>query len=144
MRRHSATAPAAASRQRGLTLIEVLIALLVLSFGVLGMAMLQARALQYLADAEDRGRAARLVDELVSQMWLNRTVSLPTATVDAWKSRVQDPTVSGLSGSTIAISAPDALGVVTITLTWLPPYWRTSDLRSDLDKPSYSTKVVIP
>lgn len=140
--RHPRRSPAAPAR--GLTLIEVLIALLVLSFGVMGMAMLQARALQYLADAEDRGRAARLVDDLVGQMWLNRTVSLPSATVDAWKSRVQDSAASGLAGGTATISDPDAQGVVTITVTWLPPSWRAADLRSDKDKPSYATKVVIP
>ena len=49
-------------RPRGVTLIESLVALLVLSFGVMGVVALQGRALQYAVDAEDRNRAALLAD----------------------------------------------------------------------------------
>jgi type IV pilus assembly protein PilV len=124
---------------RGVTLIEALVALLVLSFGVLGVVGLQGRALQYAVDAEDRNRAALLADDLVGLMWLNRTVSLPTATVSAWTARVQNAATSGLPQASTTVSAPDALGVVTITVRWRPPSRKAAS--GDL---SYTTKVTVP
>ncbi|PXW96261.1 type IV pilus assembly protein PilV [Sphaerotilus hippei] len=114
--------PAGARRhQRGVSLIEALIAFLLLSIGVLGMAALHARAIQYAVDGEDRNRAALLASELSSQMWTARTTSLPAATITAWTTRVQTPTASGLPNATATVGTPDANGVVSITITWRPP-----------------------
>ena len=44
--------------QRGVTLIEVLVSVLIMSFGILGIVALQARAIQFSLDADDRNRAA--------------------------------------------------------------------------------------
>ena len=126
-------------RPRGFTLIETLVALLVLSFGVMGLVALQGRALQYAIDAEDRNRASLLADELVSAMWLSRTVTLPDATVTRWKAQVQDASTSGLPQASATLSDPDALGVVTITITWRPVSRKAAS--GDL---SYTTKVAIP
>ena len=126
-------------RPRGFTLIETLVALLVLSFGVIGLVALQGRALQYAIDAEDRNRASLLADELVSAMWLSRTVTLPAATVTRWKAQVQDAAASGLPQASATVSDPDALGVVTITINWRPTSRKSAS--GDL---TYTTKVVIP
>ena len=126
-------------RPRGFTLIETLVALLVLSFGVMGLVALQGRALQYAIDAEDRNRASLLADELVSAMWLSRTVTLPSATVTRWKTQVKDAAKSGLPQASATVSDPDALGVVTITITWRPVSRKAA--RGDL---SYTTKVAVP
>ena len=66
---------------RGVSLIEVLVALLVLSIGVLGLAALHGRALQHAVDAEDRLRAALLAERLGSEMWLRGSVSLPASVI---------------------------------------------------------------
>lgn len=125
--------------RRGFTLIETLVALLVLSFGVMGLVALQGRALQYAVDAEDRNRAALLADELVSTMWLARSVSLPATTLDRWKAQVQDTATSGLPQASASVSSPDTLGVVTITIRWRPPTRKAAS--GDL---LYTTKVAIP
>ncbi|WP_338414199.1 type IV pilus modification protein PilV [uncultured Sphaerotilus sp.] len=127
------------TRARGFTLLETLVALLVLSFGVMGLIALQGRALQYAVDAEDRNRAALLADELVSLMWLSRTVTLPSATVASWTAQVQNAAASGLPQASATVSDPDALGVVTITIRWRPPSRKAAS--GDL---VYSTKVVVP
>lgn len=126
-------------RPRGFTLIEALIALLVLSFGVLGLAALQGRAIQRAVDAEDRNRAALLADQIISEMWLRGTTSLPAAVVSAWQARVADSAGAGLPGASGSVGTPDTLGVVTVTIRWRPPTRASSD--GDL---VYRTKVVIP
>lgn len=120
---------------RGFTLLETLVALVVFSIGLLGIVGLQARAVQFSVDGEDRNRAALLADEIVATMWANNTVSLTSAVVDAWEARVAGTLRSGAG----TVSAPDSNGVVTVTVTWRPPSRATAE--SDA---SYSTKVIIP
>jgi type IV pilus assembly protein PilV len=60
---------------RGFTLLEVLVALLVFSFGVLALVGLQASALRLANDARDRGTATFLADQLLGRM----LISDPTA-----------------------------------------------------------------
>lgn len=130
---------APARRQAGMTLIEVLVALLLFSFGVLGMVALQARASQYSFDAEDRSRAALLANEIATQMWMAQSTTLGSSVVSAWQARVQDTTVSGLPNATGSISDADADGVVTVEIRWRSPAKDSADADS-----SYVTKVVLP
>lgn len=58
------------SDQRGFMLLESLIAILIFSFGVLGMVAINARSVQAAADAEYRSEAARLADEIAGQIAL--------------------------------------------------------------------------
>ena len=124
--------------QRGATLIEVLVALLILSFGVLGVAALHGRAIQYAIDAEDRNRAALLANELASAMWLARSTSLASATVSAWQTRVSTATASGLPNGSGAV-ATDGAGLATITVTWRPPSRPVA-----AGNLHYVTKVLLP
>lgn len=107
-------------RQAGLTLIEVLVAILIFSFGLLGFVGLQARAIQYSVGAEDTNRAALLANDIGSALIATLPdTPLPAATVAAWEARVADPQNGGLpSGAGTLTTAGD---VVTITLTWQPP-----------------------
>jgi len=104
-------------RQRGMTLIEVLVAILIFSFGLVGLVALQARALQYSTSAEDTNRASLLANEITSQMTMKQTVSLPTATVSAWSARVADAT-TGLPNGSGAVSVDATTGMATITIQW--------------------------
>jgi type IV pilus modification protein PilV len=64
------------SRQGGFTLIEVLIAGLVLSVGVLGVAGLQVTALKNLQSSQSYGVAAMLANDIADRMWVNQTEAL--------------------------------------------------------------------
>lgn len=128
--------------QRGMSLIEVLVSLVIFSIGLLGMVGLQARATQFSVDAEDRTRAALLANELVSAMWAAGTTSetaLNQSFVAKWKKRLADPAAGGLPDGDSKVSAPDADGIVEIRIEWRAP----SKLKSDSPS-SYTTKVVLP
>ncbi len=56
------------SRLRGFTLLEVLIALMVLSIGLLGLAALQARGLKFNHDAHVRSQATVLAYDIIERM----------------------------------------------------------------------------
>lgn len=70
------TCQKAAAGQRGLTLIEVLIAVLVLSIGLLGLAGLQATSLQFNHSAYLRTNATNLAYDMSDRMRINREAAL--------------------------------------------------------------------
>lgn len=61
-------APIRSGRQAGFSLIEVLIALLVLAVGLLGLAMLQALNVRYTTSAQHRTVATNLATEVLDMM----------------------------------------------------------------------------
>ena len=54
--------------QSGATLIEVLVSILVFSFGILGAVALQAAAIKMSTDAQQRAEATFLADQLLARM----------------------------------------------------------------------------
>jgi type IV pilus assembly protein PilV len=64
--------------QRGTTLVETLVALLVLSIGLLGVAALQVNALTTNSSAHMRSQASVLAYDLADRMRANRTAALKT------------------------------------------------------------------
>jgi type IV pilus assembly protein PilV len=60
------------SKQTGATLIEVLVAVLILSFGLLGMAALQTRALQGNQSSLQRSQASMLSHYMMDAMRIDR------------------------------------------------------------------------
>lgn len=134
--RSSSAATRAGLRQRGMSLIEVLIVVVLFSFGLLGMVGLQARATQTSVGAEDNNRAALLANELAAQMWSSNTVVLPAATIVDWNTRVADASVQGLPNGVGAVTV--AANVARITITWRAPHMAAGDTRR------YVTEVLIP
>lgn len=67
--------------QRGFSLIEVLVALVVLAVGLLGLALLQTMNLRYTKSAEQRTQAVNLAGELLDTMRSNRSQLSQYATV---------------------------------------------------------------
>ncbi len=57
---------------RGFSLIEVLVALLILAIGVLGIAALQFKALRYSHDANLRTQISYLASDIADKMRINR------------------------------------------------------------------------
>ncbi|MEO6917720.1 MAG: type IV pilus modification protein PilV [Collimonas sp.] len=118
--------------QSGMLLIEVLISMLIFSFGILGLVSMQANAVKVSYGAEDRTRAALMANEMIAAMWTQKTLA-PSTT--AWETRVANSTISGLPGGKGTV-ATDSSGVATITITWQEPSSKTTD--------SYLTQVAMP
>ena len=59
----------------GFTLIEVLVAIVVLAIGLLGLAGLQARSLQYNYSAYERSQASILAYDIVDRMRANASIT---------------------------------------------------------------------
>lgn len=123
--------PRSLRTQHGVALIEALISILIFSFGVLGLIGLEARAINFSVDAEDRNRAALLASEVASNMWLRNSVKVDGTTVPTlaqWNAIVSDPTKGGLPAGVIAFNqvptVTNSAGTVIATdivLTWQPP-----------------------
>lgn len=122
-------------RQRGVMLIEALIAILIFSIGILGVVGMQASAVKQSTDARYRAEAAQLVDQLLGQMWTsNRTAASLQAQFNscgsscagyqAWYNQVRTvlPGVSdGADSDTKPQVVIDNAGIVTITIYWRAP-----------------------
>ena len=61
------------SAEKGFSLIEILIAMLILAVGVLGIAALQFKGLQYSNDAHFRSQISNLVSDIADRMRINKT-----------------------------------------------------------------------
>jgi type IV pilus assembly protein PilV len=125
-------------RSRGLSMIEVLVAVVLISFGILGLVSLQARAVQVSVSAEDSQRAALLASEIAATMWGENTVSLDAAVVEAWADRVADPAVAGLPNATGTVEVDAGGDVARVTITWRAPH------AAEGEENRYITDVVIP
>lgn len=123
-------------RQRGVTLIEVMVAVLVFSFGLLGLVGLQARATQYSIGAEDANRAALLANEVVTTMWTTGSVSLSEEALEDWDARVANTTAGGLPNGVGTVDVDS--GVATVTIVWAPV-----GAASGVEH-RYQTQVVLP
>jgi type IV pilus assembly protein PilV len=127
-----------ARRARGMSMIEVLVAIVLISFGILGLVSLQARAVQFSVSAEDSQRAALLASEAATSMWAANSVSLPASAAEAWADRVADPAVAGLPNATGTIVVDAGGDIARITVQW-----RANHAASGQEN-RYVTDVVIP
>lgn len=123
-------------RTAGLTLVEILIALLVISVGLLGVAGLHAMSLRNNYDALMRSHASALAADIADRMRANRAAALDAASeyrigfednverdddssiaiidLDEWRTALTEQLPQG-KGS-VAINA--ATRMVTITIQW--------------------------
>lgn len=119
--------------QKGVSLIEVLIAVLVLSLGLLGMAGLQFSSLRNNQSATERSMAVILSYSILDRMRANRSAALagnynfsdaactaPTGTnladtdIAAWLTSVQQSIGAGSCGSVNC----NGTGLCSVTITW--------------------------
>lgn len=139
-------------RQQGFSLLEVLIAVLILSFGLLGVAAMQVRTLQGTQSSNFRSNAAMLTQEIIDAMRANRVRAteyqigmgsdIPggegTAAIDLanWRQRIVDQLPQGESRIAVVRTAtpvppnpsgapqPASLSVqVTVTIQWQDARW---------------------
>jgi type IV pilus assembly protein PilV len=75
-------APVHFERQRGLTLIELMVTVVILSVGLLGMAALQSRLQQSEMEAYQRSQALILLQDMASRIAVNRRQAADYVTND--------------------------------------------------------------
>ena len=123
---------------RGFSLIEMLVGVLILSFGLLGLITLQARALQASTTNEDSQRASLLANEMAALIVNANNVNVPERTVQDWAARAANPASGGMpnGNGTVTVNGNTA----RITMTWTP----TGSTGAANDNYRYITDVVIP
>ena len=126
--------------QRGVALLESLMALLIFSIGLLGLLGLEARVMNISTDSENRGRAAMIASEVASQMWLNNTVSATDPGVVAAGANANDQTQGGLPGGLppAVVLVPGTTNAADITITWQ----EVSD--APASPSTLTTRVILP
>ena len=121
-----------------MTLIEVLVALLIFSFGLLGLVGLQGRAHTFAMSAEDSNRAALLANEIVTTIVLSPaaggTITVPSAA--AWSASA----ASAVPNGSVIFGALDATSKqLPITI-----YWKSPTAPSTAASNNYTTTAVLP
>jgi type IV pilus assembly protein PilV len=129
-----------------MALIEVLVSILIFSFGVLGLIGLEASAVNFSVDAEDRNRASLFASDIASSMWLNGTVDVTSpqlATLyTTWQTNIHDNTQpTGLPNGTLLITPAPATvpNGADILITWAPVTDKTGTPARQL-----TTRVILP
>jgi type IV pilus assembly protein PilV len=101
-------------KQTGVTLIEVLVSIMLMSFALLGMAALQAQSMALQTSATTRGSVAVLVSDIADRMrsnltespGYNNTVATPTFAISAnWAGQVTPPSTPSTDCKTTACNA---------------------------------------
>lgn len=118
-----------AGRQRGVGLIEVLIAVLILSFGLVGLSLLQGRVLKYTYSSMQRTEALMLLNSLMESMRANRAEA-----------------VSGLYNVTEVQAAPGGASLAAQDLTfWFAnlPRWITTPANPTLTVTCTTTNILL-
>ena len=124
-------------RQKGASLVEVMVAFLILSVGLLGLAMLQAKSLRLNTDAYMRSQATLIAQELIENMRANPTANYthagPSKPIGGCGgcSSIQQARYDDLirwydalnaqlpAGVTASISSSGSPRIYTINVTWM-------------------------
>ncbi|MFJ7314730.1 type IV pilus modification protein PilV [Pseudomonas sp. NPDC098747] len=112
--------------QQGMTLIEVLVALLILTVGLLGAAAVQLNALKYTDSSRMTSQASfiayDMMDRIRANSGANYTITPPTS---ANPGNARDQDLYDFTTSIVNFGGPTATGsitlnqrVYTITITW--------------------------
>jgi type IV pilus assembly protein PilV len=142
--------------QRGVALIEALVAVLIFAFGVLGLIGLEAQAINFSIDTEDRNRAALFASDIASSMWLNGSVVVSTAQYNIWQAALANSTgqcltpappncvvsSAGVPGGQLsfvpAAGTANTTGIVDIKITWV------AQSETAANTQQLTTRVIMP
>lgn len=132
MTHHKKSGPA----QAGFTLIDLLIALVLFSIGILGMVEMQAKMTQVSTGSEERMAASVLADKMVADIqmyggnvasgvqnsWSSAVVSqLPNGSVAFTTSTAATSAVTTTSPPFVNVLAASPPTTIMITINWVPP-----------------------
>ena len=132
MRRPAPDPRPTSAAQRGAALLEALIAILIFSFGVLGLIAILAGSIRATNDARYRSEAANLAQALIGAMWSTRAADLDAqfgaggAQLVAWQTQVASllPSATGANVPIVDLTQP-GLSVqsrsVVVTMFWQLP-----------------------
>lgn len=141
----------------GFSLIEVLVALVVLSIGLLGVAMMQIMSLRFTQSANQRTIATNLAYELIDMARANRVMSAsyaatytdfgnpsvppggclraatatagdPAATITRWRCEVR----ASLPGGAAQVTMPGD-GVIRVDMRWTDAHWAATTLEQQTE-----------
>ena len=145
--------------QRGATLIEVLIAIIVLAIGLLGLALLQITSVQSNHSAYYRSQVTILASDLADRMRANRTAALGSAYEFDFPTSSSSHSVSGTQAqkdkaewlNALALTLPEGTGkvektgaLVTISVQWNDNRGRiktANDAETGIEKFVYRTEI---
>lgn len=104
--------------QTGFSMIEVLVAILIFAFGVLGMVGIQASSVRYQTDAKFRADASVIAEDAVARIWIDRANLAAHLTGGI--------ALSALPGGVIAIEKIDVdadskTNRLRVSVSWTPP-----------------------
>ena len=110
------------SGERGVALIEVLVALLIFMLGIVGLMGMQTSLTRAQTESKIRADAAYLATEAIGRMWADvqnlsgyaGTTECTASSCTEWRSKVQQV----LPGGNASITVDGLTGDVLITLTW--------------------------
>ena len=125
--------------ERGVMLIEALVAILIFSIGILAVVGMQAIAIKDVTSAKYRSEAAFLTQELLSQMWTDNGnigtyaytgAGAPPAKIQVWVNKVQSTLPDGanqLPSVTLTNLVPPAAAAPTGATVQITVRWRTPE-----------------
>ena len=139
--------------ERGVMLIEALVAILIFSIGILAVVGMQAVAIKDVTSAKYRSEAAFLAQELLAQMWTDNGnigayafagAGAPPARILPWVNKVQlrlPDVANQLPVVTLTNPSPAAPAVPTGATVQITVRWRLPDEATQL-LPAHSHTVV--
>jgi type IV pilus assembly protein PilV len=152
-------------RQGGMTMIEVLVAVVLLTIGLVGLLGLLATVTKNSSDAQDRNRAAMLANELAAAMWANNSVNVTTGPLltayNEWLITANSANAAGKAKGlnlvaqacvvcppTTALPVGSTAQAATITIQWQAPYKAANttngtNVTQEVIN-TYTTEVVLP
>lgn len=107
-------------KQRGATLIEGLVAILIFSVGIIGIVGLQAASIQSTTQSKYRAEASFLANQLIGEMWADQANLASFATAGygrraPWQARVVATLPNGTANVVIVGNQ------ATVTVGWTGP-----------------------
>ena len=110
------------SVQQGVVLIEAMIAILIFSFGVLGIIGLQAAMVKNTSESKYRADASNIAQQAIGQMWSD-PANLPTTALPCLVSPyIQSTNIANLPNGSLIISQPTACtSEYLFKVTWQAP-----------------------
>lgn len=126
--------PIPCRNQRGVSLIDGLIAIAILSFGLIGLSRMQGRMVTAATDAQFRTNAVQLADELLNTALVDSDnapcYTLPTASAGctsaaastaaaAWAARVAQ-SMPGTVTSTVDLTTTGGTRRMSVNIGWTP------------------------
>ncbi len=105
--------------QKGVALLEALIAILIFSFGLLGIAGLQSSMIKGTTQAKMRGDATFIAQRRIAEMWAN-PANLDAAHYDETDTVVPE-LPAGFRTTVVTQAAGSTEADVTVTIRWTVP-----------------------